>query len=209
MRVPPPLQVPLVVGGVLIGRNLGRILGTVGGKIASDFVNNFIADNVIGKFMVKNLYSMLVGNISKASTSAEVICRSDICSSGSVEYKCKCVSCNGPMQYSDRDGLSSCKTCQVGSYPLPDYNCHHIRCRKCPSGTIGKSDGKCHDCNEPMKYGDKEGATSGKNCSLGQIPLKDIMATITLDVLHALVELSVKVMDYVTIVMDQWNTETK
>ena len=169
----PPLQIPLVIGGVLVGQNLGRILGAVGGKIASDFVNNFIADNLIGKLVVNKLYLMIVDDISKAATSAGVTCRSDICSSGLVESKCKCVSCSGPMQYSDRDGLSSCKSCQLGSYPVKDYYRRNVGCRDCPRGSIGKSDGKCYNCGGPMGYGDEIGATSCKKCSLGTVPFHD------------------------------------
>ena len=169
----PPLQIPLVIGGVFIGKNLGKVLGAIGGKIASDFVNNFIADNLIGKLVINKLYPMIVGNISKASKSDKVTCRSDICSAGLVESRCKCVSCNGPMQYSDKDGLSSCKSCQLGSYPIRDYYRRNVDCRKCPQGSIGKSDGKCYNCVGLMEYGDMVGATSCKTCNLGTIPFHD------------------------------------
>ena len=169
----PPLQIPLVIGGVFIGKNLGRVLGAIGGKIASDFINNFIADSLIGKLVINKLYYMLVGNFSNAATSDKVTCRSDICSAGFVESKCKCVSCNGPMQYSDKDGLSSCKSCQLGSYPIADYYRRNVGCRKCPVGTIGKSNGKCINCAGPMEYGDQLGATSCKNCVLGTVPYHD------------------------------------
>ena len=162
---------PIIIGGVFIGRNLGRVLGTMGSKIASDFVNNLIADSVIGKYMVKPLYSMLVGNISNDATSNELTCRSDICLAGSAESKCQCVRCNGAMQYSDRAGLYSCKTCPLGQIPNKRRGIH-IGCKPCSEGYIGKVDGRCHACDKAMEYGDETGATSCKTCPTGQIPLK-------------------------------------
>ena len=171
--VVPPLQIPLVIGGVFVGKNLGRVLGAIGGKITSDFVNNMIADSVIGRLVVKKIYTLMSGMITNATTSAAVICRSDICPKGKIQHKCKCVTCNGPMHYSDQDGLSSCKTCSLGSYPILNYYRQNVGCRQCPKGTIGKSDGKCYNCNGKMDYGDSEGAVSCKSCQVGTVPFHD------------------------------------
>ena len=76
------------------------------------------------------------------------------------------------MLYGDKEGATSCKNCSLGQIPSKHNGYYYIGCSPCPSGTIGKIDGLCHYCNGPMKYGDKEGATSCKTCSLGQIPLK-------------------------------------
>ena len=168
----PPLQLPLVIGGVFIGKNLGRSLGYIGGKIASDFANNFIVDHLLTPYMKKKLLAMINQGFYNASTAKEVICRSDICAKGSAEYKCGCRSCKGVMQYSDSKGAASCKTCGLGTYPVSNYNRQNIGCRKCAIGTYGTSEGKCHSCNGVMNYGDTEGATSCKNCIVGTIPVR-------------------------------------
>uniref|UniRef100_A0A7M6DP95 Uncharacterized protein n=1 Tax=Clytia hemisphaerica TaxID=252671 RepID=A0A7M6DP95_9CNID len=85
----------------------------------------------------------------------------------------KCHRCNGPMEYGDSYGATSCKNCPLGSIPKVDYSRYQYGCKSCKVGTIGKSDGLCHRCNGPMEYGDSSGATSCKNCPLGSIPKVD------------------------------------
>jgi len=167
----PPLQIPLTIGGVFIGKNLGRVLGALAGKVSADFVNNLISQKVIVKSLLHPLYSLIENSLKKLSTSSEITCRSDICSVGSAEKKCKCIACNGPMQYSNEDGATACKQCSLGSYPVHNYYQKNYRCRKCPIGAIGKGDGRCYNCDGPMEYSDTEAAVSCKQCSLGSYPV--------------------------------------
>ena len=67
------------------------------------------------------------------------------------------------MQYSDRAGLYSCKTCPLGQIPFTD-NGIHIGCISCSKGYIGKNDGWCYRCEGDMEYGDEIGATSCRIC---------------------------------------------
>ena len=85
----------------------------------------------------------------------------------------KCYNCDGPMEYGDEVGATSCKKCSLGTVPRLDYNQRHIGCRFCIKSTIGKDDGKCYNCDGPMEYGDEIGATSCKKCSLGTVPRLD------------------------------------
>jgi len=160
----PPLRIPLTIGGVFIGKKLGEVLGHIAGKTVEDTVMNYLA-KLTASNLVRPLFDFIKKEIKELSTSSEITCRSDICSRGYAEENCKCIACNGPMEYSDKDGLPSCNTCPIGSYPKNSRYCIN-----CPVGTFGENDGKCYFCNGPMQYNDEKGADSCKTCPLGSIP---------------------------------------
>jgi len=160
----PPLQIPLTIGGVFIGKNLGQAMGTIAGKVAADMVNNLIS-KLIAEIYLRPMYDLIEREMKELSTSPEVTCRSDICTRGFAEKNCKCVVCNGTMEYSDIDGLPTCKTCPLGS--VPKKIGYTTSCTLCPKATFGKSDGICHKCSGAMQYSDVRGATSCKTCTLG------------------------------------------
>ena len=113
-----------------------------------------------------------LGQIPSWKSSHEIGC--DPCRKGTFgKSDGKCHYCRGPMEYGDKEGATSCKNCPLGQIPSWKSS-HEIGCDPCRKGTFGKSDGKCHYCRGPMEYGDKEGATSCKNCPLGQIPLRKL-----------------------------------
>jgi len=76
----PPLQLTLTIGGVLIGKQLGRAIGYIAGKASADYVNSLISHNVIGKYFLQPLYSLIKSIMKTFSTSPKLTCRSDICS---------------------------------------------------------------------------------------------------------------------------------
>ncbi|XP_066925087.1 proprotein convertase subtilisin/kexin type 5-like [Clytia hemisphaerica] len=81
----------------------------------------------------------------------------------------KCYKCDGPMEYQDKTGSSSCKKCNSGKYPYTS-NGFNIYCYSCKRGTFGNGDGKCLKCTGAMEYQDETGASSCKSCAQGKIP---------------------------------------
>ena len=175
----PPATIALVVGGVFIGRGLGAQLGEFNSKLASDFVNERLLEHAIKPLVKEHFREELILLLDRIRESPDTLCRSDVCPIGYVEQSCQCVKCDGPMNYSDRKGLSSCKVCSQGSIPLRssvtsiinnvviNNDQIQIGCEYCPSGQYGKMDGRCYKCDKPLQFSNSPGSTKCRECSLG------------------------------------------
>ena len=178
----PTGTITLVVGGVFIGRGLGAQLGDFNSKLVSDFVNERLLKHAIKPLVKEHFREELILLIDKIRESPATLCRSDVCPIGYVEKACQCVKCDGPMDYSDRKGLSKCKSCSQGSIPLRSSVTSvindsvilrndqiQIGCDPCPRDHYGKKDGRCFKCDKPLQYS-RGGATKCQECAEGSYP---------------------------------------
>ena len=65
------------------------------------------------------------------------------CRTGTIEKDGKCIMCDGPMEYQDDPGETSCKTCHKGTAPNDFYG-FATDCLGCRKGFFNESTGLCH-----------------------------------------------------------------
>jgi len=102
------------------------------------------------------------------------VCQACLVSTAAAYEALNCVTCDGPGEYADEEGLSNCKIALPGTRPKADFS----GLENCNKGTYSSEGVVCLECDGDCEFTDQVGATYCKEAPPGRFSAVDRRGTL-------------------------------